>query len=490
MTLQFGFYNSVGEDRLYDAVDMSRIFDGMILDGVYAAIGDNLMVVENANMNVAVGTGRAWFDHSWSYNDAEVVVAVPTADALLPRIDVVYIEINQDSGVRANEFDILEGTPATEPVAPTLTNTSTVHQYPLAHIEVAATVTEITQANIVNKVGTEECPFVICPLEYVTTNAIVAQWEAEWEEWFDSIKDQLSSEAETNLQAQIWDLAGVESGAPPYADDMVSLAAHDHSGAHDQIPPGGLETGAVTEAKIATGAVTNTKLGALAVTAPKIDGLAVTEGKLGPKSVVASKLGNNIAGDGLGGGDGLALSVNVDASTIVVASDILKVPTEGITDNEIENLTRYIFLPAVGFLPVVGAIKTPDSDYLTYLEYVDSVMNHAVSQFMLPPGLVDEELDVYLVHWNDVTGNMDWEVTFFEFAIDKIWDLPLDTWDEVIEKTFNVENLKIKHSLLGTYTPTGSLLPVEVDLIRHGESDANGGDELVYGLLLAYTASR
>lgn len=272
MTLQYGFYNSVSSDRVYDAIDFGRIFDGMILDGVYAAIGDYFMVSENGtpDMNVLVGTGRAWFDHTWTFNDADVAVSVSTADALLPRIDVVYLEINEDTGTRANSVNILTGTPASTPVAPTLTNTATVHQYPLAHIYVGAGVTSITNANITNKVGTVDTPFVTCPLQYVTTNDLLTQWDAEWTEWFDDIKDQLSTEAETNLQAQIWDLAGVVSGAPPYADDMLTLSTHDHSGSHPQIPSGGLATSAVIESKIATGAVTTNKIAANNVTVDKI----------------------------------------------------------------------------------------------------------------------------------------------------------------------------------------------------------------------------
>ena len=71
MALTYGFYNSVSSDREYDAIDMGRLFDGIILDGVYAALGDYFMVTENGtpDMNVVVGTGRAWFDHTWSYND-------------------------------------------------------------------------------------------------------------------------------------------------------------------------------------------------------------------------------------------------------------------------------------------------------------------------------------------------------------------------------------------------------------------------------------
>ena len=69
MTITSGFFNSVNHDRLYDAEQVSSIFDGIIKDGVYESIGDAFMVTPNSDLNdsIIVGTGRAWFDHTWTY---------------------------------------------------------------------------------------------------------------------------------------------------------------------------------------------------------------------------------------------------------------------------------------------------------------------------------------------------------------------------------------------------------------------------------------
>lgn len=297
MTLTYGFYDSSSSDRVYNAKQFGSIFDGIIEDGVYAGIGDKLMVTEDSpvSMDVIVGTGRAWFNHTWTLNDATITKTIATADALLNRIDVIYLEINEDAGTRANKIDVLTGTPASTPVAPTLTNTASIHQYPLAHIYVGAAVTSISQANITNKVGTTDTPFVAGIIDYVTTNEILAQWESEWEQWFQDIIDQLSTEAETNLQNQIWDLAGVVSGAPPYADDMVTLASHDHSGSHPQIPSSGLASGAVTAGKIASGGVSAAnQLASNVVETAKILNNAVTGEKIASNAIDDTKVGNRV----------------------------------------------------------------------------------------------------------------------------------------------------------------------------------------------------
>lgn len=57
----------------------------------------------------------------------------------------------------------------------------------------------------------------------------------------------------------------------------------------------------------------------------------VTTAKLGSQAVTAAKLGNDVAGSGLGGGSGTALSVNVDNSTIEVNADTLRLKDAGVS---------------------------------------------------------------------------------------------------------------------------------------------------------------
>lgn len=51
--------------------------------------------------------------------------------------------------------------------------------------------------------------------------------------------------------------------------------------------------------------------------------------------VTAAKIATSVAGNGLSGGGGTALAVNVDGSTIVIASDILGIPNGGITATQL-----------------------------------------------------------------------------------------------------------------------------------------------------------
>lgn len=177
MSFASGFFNSVDHDRLYDATDISRLFDGLIRDGIFASIGDCLVVKQSNQMNVTVGTGRAWFNHTWSYNDALYPVTIPPSEILMDRIDAVVLEINSVESVRANSIKLIKGTPSSTPTKPALTNAKEVHQYPLAYVTVGKEVTSIRQADIENCVGTSACPFVTGILEVISIEQLIPQWK-------------------------------------------------------------------------------------------------------------------------------------------------------------------------------------------------------------------------------------------------------------------------------------------------------------------------
>ena len=189
MAVTYGFYNAVlndagSPDRLYTAEQMGAIFDGIINDGIYQAIGDAFNVTADSGMNILVGSGRAWFNHTWTLNDSALSLSVGSADLLLPRIDTVVIEVDRSSGVRANSIKIIKGVKTTNPVAPTLTKSDPVWQYPLADINVSAGATEITAADITNRRGAAPSQWVTGPLLAMNADTLYAQFNAKFTNWF------------------------------------------------------------------------------------------------------------------------------------------------------------------------------------------------------------------------------------------------------------------------------------------------------------------
>ena len=189
MSVTYGFYNSIKGDRKYNALEMSSIFDGIIVDGVYMSIGDALNVKSSGGMGITVGIGRAWFNHTWTLNDSLLPLTLANSDVLLNRIDAIVLEVNNNTEVRKNTIKILKGPPSSKPVKPTMTEGELLNQHPLAYISIPAGATSISQSNIENAVGTSACPYVTGVLKGMDIDKLVAQWGAQWAEWLSSNTD-------------------------------------------------------------------------------------------------------------------------------------------------------------------------------------------------------------------------------------------------------------------------------------------------------------
>lgn len=181
MAVTYGFYNSLEGDRKYNAIQMSSIFDGIVIDGILMAIGERFIVRATTGMGITVGSGRAWFDHTWTYNDSILYLNVAESEIVLDRIDALVIEVDTREASRTNSIRWVHGQPASIPTRPTLEKGMFVNQYPLAYIEVAHGVTSISQANITNMVGTEETPFATGPLETINASFLLDQWKDAWD---------------------------------------------------------------------------------------------------------------------------------------------------------------------------------------------------------------------------------------------------------------------------------------------------------------------
>lgn len=190
MALSYGFYNSIDGDRTYDAVQLGQIFDGIITDGIYATYGKAMAVIASENAGeVIIQPGRAWFNHTWSYNDANFVMAALAPDVLLDRIDALVLDVNTELATRANSFVWVPGTAASNPTKPTLINTLTHHQYPLCYVHRYPETTMIYARDITNTIGTSECPFVTGVLEGMDIDDWMRQWDDEFHAWENSTKE-------------------------------------------------------------------------------------------------------------------------------------------------------------------------------------------------------------------------------------------------------------------------------------------------------------
>lgn len=283
MSVSSGFFNSLNGDRKYNAAQMSAIFDGLIIDGVFASIGTAFAVKAAGGLTVNVGVGKAWFDHTWTVNDSILPMTAPEAEVLLNRIDAVVLEVNGMESVRDNTIKFVKGNPSSAPSRPTLTNEGNVHQYPLCYIYRKYGTAVINQADITPMVGTESTPFVTGILQTVSLDELLGKWQdeldrftdarsqevddwiaqeesdfttwfdkmkadlqqeqtvldqwiaseqADFLSWYNQMKDQLSGDVAGNLQLEIDKeevkrilLVGFEDGTKEFSDDGTVITS-------------------------------------------------------------------------------------------------------------------------------------------------------------------------------------------------------------------------------------------------------------------------
>ena len=81
MAITSGFFNGI--DRKYDAMQIAAMFDGLITDGVFSNVAKQFEIKATTGNTITVGTGRAWFDRTWTYNDALIQFTLDAAEPLL-----------------------------------------------------------------------------------------------------------------------------------------------------------------------------------------------------------------------------------------------------------------------------------------------------------------------------------------------------------------------------------------------------------------------
>ena len=197
MAQKSGFFNSFKNGTVYapkyNANDFSDNLAAIISTGVRRS-GDNDLYVQAAGgMALTVGVGRAWIKGRWYFNDSQytgfVVPTAPTGDR--GRVDRVILRLTINGATQNITLAYLTGTAALTPTAPALTRDETVYEIALADISVNPNATQITQSDIYDRrPHNEVCGWVTSPVGY---DDYFANFDTEFETWFEDKKDTLSS---------------------------------------------------------------------------------------------------------------------------------------------------------------------------------------------------------------------------------------------------------------------------------------------------------
>ena len=199
MAISYGFFNSINQDRTYNADQMSEYFDGLVSNGVYESVGSAMQVTAGEGLAVNVQSGRAIIDCKWIKNDAAQAITLTTAHVLLPRYTAIVIRLDRSS--RSISIVAKDGTPASNPEKPSMTDDGQITELCLAYVYVGANASTITQANITDMRSSDLCGWVTGVVQQVDTSQLFAQYQAAFEK---NYAQQLAWQQNIQTQFDAW----------------------------------------------------------------------------------------------------------------------------------------------------------------------------------------------------------------------------------------------------------------------------------------------
>jgi len=207
-TFVSGFFNSVEDDRTYNAVHFANYFGVLVSDGVFPNPSTNMQVLEHTGMKVKISKGMAWIKAYFAHNMADYTLSIEPADGTLKRIDRIVLRLDLNS--RLIKPEVIKGKFGTLPVAPTLVRNDEIHDIALADVYVANGTTAINQGMITDqRLNKDLCGLVHALINQVDTTTIFNQYQSwfnqystgkalEFQEW----QTRVTSELEAWIQAE------------------------------------------------------------------------------------------------------------------------------------------------------------------------------------------------------------------------------------------------------------------------------------------------
>lgn len=214
------FFNAVETspgvfDRVYKAETFAAYFSKFIGNGVFPNPSTGLQVLENTSpdMTVLLAPGSAYINGYTYENDVKKAFAIKVADGVLNRKDAIFVRF--DNAGRAIMSLKIEGTPGVDAVPPKVVRTADYWDLCVGVINVKAGITKITQDLIEDtRMDNSVCGIVHAVVDQIDTTTLYEQIksdlkyfkdvsQADFNKWFDEIKDKLGNAPATNLQNQI-----------------------------------------------------------------------------------------------------------------------------------------------------------------------------------------------------------------------------------------------------------------------------------------------
>lgn len=196
-----GFYNSKKvngvDDRVYNADEMTLPYHAIFSDGVKpnedGTLGTDLQVQAVNGLTIKVAPGEGLFGKKYFWNKSIYNITLDTPGGAV-RYDCVIVRADNNDDVRATSIYIKSLT--YYPTNSDLTRDGSVNEYCLGVVTVPAFASSVTQSNITDtRLNASLCGIITGVYNRVDGEAITAQWNAAFNEWFEDVKDKLVANA-------------------------------------------------------------------------------------------------------------------------------------------------------------------------------------------------------------------------------------------------------------------------------------------------------
>ncbi len=246
-------YDSAGipqYDRASNAEEFARLIASFLSNGVFGT--GMCAVLADSGLSATVSVGNCLINGRYGHLSTAETVTFETANAYNNRIDTVVLRLDLSNDVRNIVTDVLTGTPAQTPVAPTLTRDGTIWELGIADVLIPSNSSQVSQSNITDtRLDATRCSIVSAINSTIDTTALYLQIQNDLEQfqsveqvqfdsWFETIQNVLSSDAAGNLYLLVSAAQSTATTAQTTADSKATTttysATFDSSGWSASVP--------------------------------------------------------------------------------------------------------------------------------------------------------------------------------------------------------------------------------------------------------------
>lgn len=199
-------------DRDYLASQWQEFMQMFLGNGVFVSPVNQCKVIPGTGLTVIVTQGWAFINGSWYHNDANLVINIAQNTTSNSRIDSIKLRYS-DSTRSINALGFTGET--------TLVRGESVYDLKLAEVTVPVGAVTISAANITDTRSNENvCGFVKGLVDVVDTNDLFSQFDTIFNNWFDTVKDQVTGDLGAKLQLEF---SKLEADVEDYKNTAQSL---------------------------------------------------------------------------------------------------------------------------------------------------------------------------------------------------------------------------------------------------------------------------